>query len=306
MKQPDHAMGDNLPLAIGAILFAVFALSAGDALVKRFSVDLSLWQIFVLRSAVAAPVLLTALRLGFRAVSLRPRHPGWTALRSLLLAFNWVAYYLALTELEISVAAAAYYTSPLMIALFAALFLGERVGARGWMAIVVGFIGVSLVLRPRAEDFSLYALLPLAAAALYALAMILTRSKCRGEHPLILSLGLVAAFLAVGGAASAAIAVWAPDAAQVEANAFLLGGWAAMDADAWIVMLVMGAAVIVGGIGAAIAYQAGPASVIAGFDFAYVGFAAAWGILFFAEAPDAPTLFGMALIVGGGMLAARR
>jgi len=73
----------------------------------------------------------------------------------------------------------------------------------------------------------------------------------------------------------------------------------------WRVMTILAAAIIVGSIGAAIAYQSGPSPIIATFDFSYVAFAVVWGILLFGEAPGFITIIGIVLIVGGGMLAVR-
>ena len=187
MKQHTHSDGDNLKLAIFAIVFTVFALSLGDALIKRISADFPLWQIFVVRSLIAIPVLIVVIKARYQSVSLKPLNIGWTVLRSLMLTFMWVAYYTALPHVALSVAAAVYYTLPLFITLFAALFIGEMVGVQGWIAVFLGFCGVLLILKPQAEDFNAYALLPLISAILYAFAMIITRTKCKNESPLVLS-----------------------------------------------------------------------------------------------------------------------
>ena len=108
MKHLTYSDGDNVPLAVIAIVFAVFALSLGDASIKQFSADFTLWQIFVVRSAIAIPVLVAITKLREQPVCLKPRYFGWTALRSLMLTFMWVAYYTALPHLALSIAAAAY------------------------------------------------------------------------------------------------------------------------------------------------------------------------------------------------------
>ena len=71
-------------------------------------------------------------------------------------------------------------------------------------------------------------------------------------------------------------------------------------------MLLLAAAILIGSVGAAIAYQNGPPAVVGVFDFAYVGFAVIWGAVFFAEIPDGITLAGMALIVFAGILSLRQ
>jgi drug/metabolite transporter (DMT)-like permease len=296
---------DNVGFAVLAIVFTVLALSLGDALVKQISSDLPLWQIFVLRSVVAVPVLVVMIKTRFSAVSLRPRRLGWTALRSLMLVLMWVIYYAALPNLDLSIAAAAYYTLPLFITLFAALFLGDRVGIVGWAAVVIGFCGVLLIVRPDAEAFNAYALLPLISALLYALAMIITRTKCRGEHPLVLALTLNVLFIVVGALASGWIAMWGPSDATAEAYRFLVSPWLSMGASEWVAIGLLALAIIIGSVGTAIAYQSGPSSIVGTFDFSYLAFAVVWGFLFFGEVPDAITFTGIALIAAAGIVAVR-
>jgi drug/metabolite transporter (DMT)-like permease len=304
-RQASHALsasgGDNVMLAVAVILVTNLALSLGDAAVKQISASFVLWQIFVLRSVITVPILLAILRIRFRAVPLVPRHIGWTALRSLLLTAMWVTYYAALVHLALGIAAAIYYTLPIFITLLAAIFLGDKIRPLGWFAIFLGFAGVLLILKPQAEGFNLYALLPLASAMCYACAMILTRSKCRGEHPLVLSLSLNVSFVVVGLLATALLAL-----APATAPSFLAGDWSPMGATEWLAMALLGVAIIIGSIGSAVAYQVGPPGTVAAFDFAYVEFAALWGILFFGEVFDAITIGGIALIVVAGILAVRR
>lgn len=306
MKQLTSADVDNVKLAVFAIVLTVFVLSLGDAIIKLVSAEFPLWQIFVMRSFIAVPVLVAVIRIRYRSVSLKPRRLGWTVLRSLMLTFMWVAYYSALPNLALTVAAAAFYTSPLFITLFAALFIGDKVGTRGWIAVSIGFCGVLLILRPEANDFNAYALLPFVAAILYALAMIITRTKCKREAPLVLSLGLNVSFVGVGAIATLSIAFWGVSNAETANYPFLLGPWTSMGANEWLVMGLLAIAIIIGSIGAAIAYQVGPSSIVATYDFSYLAFAAVWGLLFFSEVPDVITVGGMALIVAAGLLAVRR
>lgn len=283
------------------ILATNLALSLGDAAIKYISAGFVLWQIFVLRSLIALPVLLLILRLRYPAMRLWPRHAGWVALRSLLLTAMWVFYYAALPHLALGVAAAVYYTLPIFIALFAALFIGDRISVSGWIAILLGFVGVVLILKPDAQGFNFFALLPLAAAICYALAMVLTRTRCREEHPLVLSLGLNVSFVVVGLLATLLVGVTA--AGQ---EAFLGGSWMAMGSADWLTMALLAVATLIGSVGAAVAYQAGPPATVAAFDFAYVGFATLWGLLIFGDVLDVVTLGGVALIVASGVLAVRR
>lgn len=292
-------------MAVTIIVLVTMALSLGDALIKKASADLVLWQIFVMRSLVALPVLVAAMRLRTGTVLSGPIG-FWTTLRSLMLTFMWVAYYVALPHLELSVAAAAYYTLPIFITLLSALFVGESIGRFGWLAVVAGFAGVLLILRPAAGDFNAYALLPLLAALLYAGAMILTRTKCRDVDPLELSLVLNLTFVAVGLIATFIVSNLGLTGRQIYQSRFLLGDWAPLGVTEWLTIAMLAASILIGSIGAAIAYQNAPSPIVATFDFSYIAFAVIWGMMFFDEFPDGMAWLGMALIVGAGILAVTR
>ncbi len=298
---PDYR-ADNIPMAVGVIILTVLALSLGDALIKLTSGNFVVWQIFVIRSLIAIPALLLFLVVAAPDNFRVSNELAWITLRSLMLVAMWVCYYLSLPNLTLSAAAATYYTLPIFIALFSALFIGDRISRQGWIAVFVGFLGVLVILRPEASDFNAYAILPLIAAMLYAGAMILTRTRCRNEHPIILSLALNIAFVIVGAAATG-FTLLLPDATR---QGFLLAPWAAMGWSEWFSIGLLAAAILIGSIGAAIAYQNGPPAMIGAFDFAYVGFAVIWGVVFFSEVPDMISTLGIILIVSAGVLSLRQ
>lgn len=294
---------DNLSLGVATIVGTVFALSLGDALIKSLGGggEMGVWQLFAMRSLLAFPILLGAAFAIFGGQRLAPRSVGWISIRSALLAFMWVAYYLSLPLLPLAVAAAAYYTLPLFITAFAALFADETVGPTQWAGVVLGFLGIILVLRPGGEAFQWAALLPILSAVLYAAAMILTRTKCLDEHPATLALGLNAAFILFG--ITGLMAGWL---LQIDGPGFLTTSWTAMSPEAWRNIAILAALVLVASVGTAVAYQAAPVSTIGTFDFAYVGFALIWGALFFDERPDMIAIIGIAIIVIAGLLAVQQ
>lgn len=301
-ESPSTARKDNIPLAVGVILLTVLALSFGDALIKLTSGNFVIWQIFVIRSLLVIPFLLLYLVVKARDALGLPHALGWTTLRSLLLVGMWLTYYFALPHLSLSNAAAAYYTLPIFITLFSAALVGDKISALGWFAVFLGFAGVLLILRPKADGFNWFALLPLISAVLYALAMILTRTRCRSEHPIMLSLALNVAFV-VTGCIGALLIATLPEQSR---TGFALAPWASMGAQQWLNMGTLALAILIGSVGAAIAYQNGPPAIIGTFDFAYVGFAALWGLIIFSEVPDTLSIVGMIMIVVAGILSLRQ
>ncbi len=277
-------------------------MAFADAMVKLVSTDLTLWQVFFARSLIAIPIIVALLLVN--GASLIPRVPKWTLVRSLLLVLTWLSFYASLPVLNLSVAAVAVYTNPIMIALLSALLIGEAVTGRQWAGVLLGFFGVLAILRPGTDAFSWFTLLPLLGAAFYALAMVLTRSKCREEPSLTLGLALHIAFLVTGLIATAALALMGLDGETKAIFPFLFGDWAPMGLRAWGLMALLGILSAAYFVGVARAYQIAPPSIIATFDYGYLVSAVLWGFVFFSEKPDLLTIGGMILITAAGLFVA--
>ena len=289
-------------LGVGIILVSVLTMAFADAIVKLVSADITVWQVFVARSAVAIAVLAVLARV--TGSGLTPRTWRWALLRTVLLICCWLLFYASLPVLPLSVAAVAVYTNPIMIALLSAVLIGEPVGPRRWAGVYLGFAGTLAILKPGTDAFSWFTLLPLAGAAFYALAMVLTRARCQDDAPASLALALHGGFLVAGLAATGVLAALGPAPETRAAFPFLLGEWAPMGLREWELMALIGALSALFFLGVARAYQIAAPSVIATFDYAYLVSAAFWGFVFFAERPDALTVAGMVLITAAGLLAA--
>ncbi len=295
---------DRTGLGIAIILGSVLTMAFADAVVKLVSANITVWQVFIARSLVAIPLFAGLWALSGTGFSLKA--PRWTFLRSGLLLLTWLAFYASFPVLDLSVAAVAVYTNPIIIALLSALLIGEPVTARQWGGVLLGFAGVVAILKPGTDAFSWFTLLPLMGAGFYALAMVLTRSKCQDEAPLALAISLHGAFLMTGLIATAALALIGLNAETKAAFPFLVGDWAPMGLREWGLMVLIGALSAAYFIGVARAYQIAPPPVIATFDYAYLVSAALWGFVFFAETPDLLTVAGMVLITAAGVLVAAR
>lgn len=301
MAQVATVRADHVTAGIATMVATAAAMSLGDALVKVMSADLGLWQFFVLRSAVALPLLVLLLRTR-GTVWPSSRHVlRWCAVRSLLLIGMWVSFYAALTLVDLATVATAYYTGPLFITLLSALVARERVGWRRWLAVSAGFAGVVLMLRPDQGAIAWPVLFAVLSGLFYALAAVVTRVRLADESPLVLSGALNIAFLVAGALGTGLLLAAALEPATVARQPFVLGPWQPMTLQAWTVVAGLGVLIVAISTGVARAYQLAPSSIIATFDYAYLPFAALWGFAFFAAVPDATTLAGMALIAAAGL-----
>ena len=290
---------DNFEVvSILVIIVTVFAMALTDALIKLMSSDMSLWQVYVLRSLFVLPVLMI-----IRRGRLRPQTTFWAYLRGLLLTAMYLAIYIAIPMLSLSVLAAALYTGPFFITALSALILKRGVSAAQWGAILLGLIGVGFVLQPNADGFDWFSLIPLSAALLYALAATVTSAKCANEHPVVLGFALNVTLLGCGGLASIFVA-WMPSTSLPD-YPFLFGRWSELSLSNLLLVILLAALFLCVSVGLARAYQSKRTEVIAAFDYCYLLFAALLGIVLFDDWPSGLTCLGLGLIVLAGLISLR-
>lgn len=293
---------DRIAAGITLILSAVFLLSLADASVKYFSHRMPIWQLFLGVSFISVPILGAWLVNGIKGGTVAVRSLRWVSARSLLLLMMWVAYYAALPLIPLSVAAVAIYTTPLFIALFAVCFGNERLTSLGWFAVCLGFVGVATVLQPGTSLFTAPVLLPVLGAVFYAIAMIVTRRRCREEHPVVLAFALNVAFL-VAACGGAIVSVLCEDLA--DQAPFLLSAWQPLGWHEVGFITCYAIALVTINTATARAYQLAPSALVGTFDYAYLIFACFWGYWFFNEVPSASTWSGMLMILLAGLMVAR-
>ncbi len=150
-------------------------LTISDGAVKWLTDGYPVTQIIVIRGAfILLPMFILAWRMG-KLSSLRVTKPGWQALRAILFTVSVFLFLNGLRFNPLAINTAIAFASPLIITALAVPFLGESVGWRRWGAILVGFGGVLVIVRPIGESINLYALLPLATAVTGAFQDIITR-----------------------------------------------------------------------------------------------------------------------------------
>ncbi|MBY5972055.1 DMT family transporter [Ferrimonas balearica] len=280
-----------------AILTGVALLSASDALVKRSGDGFGLAQLVLLRSVVAASLLATWLLIGRGAAGLHLVRGGWVWARSLCLAAMWLCYYAALPAMSFALAAACYYTSPAWMAVLGRCLLGMRIGGRGWAAVALSLAGVVLAVSPAPDTFTPVLLLPLAAGGFYALAGIITWRHCQAESPGAMAFTLNLCLVSVAAAGLCMLSVMGSSD-----DSFVLSLWPPLSPARWRLVLLLGVLLAVIATVVAAAYRLAPTPVVGVFDTAYLGFAAFWGALLFAEVPTFREALGIGMIAVSAIL----
>ena len=290
-------------LAIVLVVAAMALFGLIDNFIRLAARTGGLWEFHFLRSIVALAILVTVARV--MRVRLRPHSPRRVVARSLLNTVAMVIYFGCLGLMPIAQVVAGLYTAPLFVVIFSYLFWGDRVGPRRILAVLIGFAGILLVIRPDQSGLTLLSLLPVLSGASYALGNMATRRWCAGEGTLTLLGGFFACMLAVGAAGCVVIAVVQP-AVAAGADGFITRGWVWPTGIFGLMVLVQGVGSLIG-VGLSIrAYQVADATLVAVFENTLLAFATLWAFLLWGEWPAPSALLGLGLIALAGVIIAIR
>ncbi len=279
----DHSVFTGIACVAGGIFF----LTLSDANAKWLGTSYNPLQILFLRALIALPfVTALAVWLGARRV-LRTAHPGLHLTRGAINVVSACCFYLGLRALPLAEATAIAFAAPLFVTALSVLILKERVDGRRWLAVLAGFAGVLIIVRPGTDAFQAATLLPLTTAFLYAVMMITARGISRGEGMLTTTFYIVAGQLVCS--AVALPWVWHTPA-MVDLPYFA----------AVALFSTLGLALITQG------FRIAPASVVAPFDYTGLIWATLLGWIFWREAPDAYAYLGALFIAGSGVYIAVR
>ena len=288
-------------LVVGLSLFTI-----QDVTIKLLSDELALLQILFLRSLVAlVPICWLVHREGgWRGF--HTRHPVLNAVRGCLIVTCYSSFYMALAVLPLADAMTLFYTNPLFVTALSVPILGEIVGPRRWLALLVGFMGVLVVVQPGATEMEPAMILGIFSALAYSATCLLTRHMATSEGGAGMSFHTTIFMIVVSGAAGLLFGDGSFDLIDHPSAAFMLRAWPMPDAAQWMLILVIGLIAGVGFYCLSQAYRLGRASVVAPFEYSSLPLAVLWGWVFWASIPTWTTILGSALIVGSGLYIIRR
>lgn len=278
---------------------AVFSLQ--DLILKLLSGNYPLHQAMLLRSLAAIPFLLALVWFegGFRALAT----PGWRVLflRGLIMFSAYTSYYLALAALPMATTVALYFAAPLFITVLSILFLAESVGPRRWIAVIAGFAGVVIMVRPGSALFDWAALLPVYAGLAYALSMIIARRQGSRDGAAVMAFYGNGVFLACAVLLSLVFGSGAFASEAHKSLGFLLRGWVTPTPFDLALMVSCGVIAAIGLTLLTQAYRIAEANVVAPFEYSALLWSVLYGWLIWRDWPDAVGWLGIGIIVAAGL-----
>lgn len=276
-------LSDNMRGAI-FMMIAMAAFTLGDACMKAVASQMPLYQAVTLRGLVTLPLLaligqLTG-GLDFRSTFKAGRVIGWRVVGEVA---STLTFFIALVHMPLAALSAIMQALPLAVTAAAAVFMGEKVGWRRMLAILAGFVGVLIIIRPGPEGINIYALVGLVSVAFVVLRDLSTRR---------LPVSVPSTTVALMSALSVTV---------VCAMLSLSEPWAAVPTQAVLLLPLAGVCVVVGYIFIIRVMRVGEVGVTTPFRYTALLWAVVLGWFAFGEWPDTLTLVGSAIVVASGL-----
>lgn len=275
-------------LGISLTVIAMVIFASQDAITKTLVADLPIPVVVVVRYWAFALFALIWIgrRPGGIATALRARRPHLQFLRGTLLAVEIGVFAYVVGHMPLSASQAIFAACPLVVVALSSVVLGEAVSTQRWMAVLAGFAGVLVIIRPGGELFDPVAFLAILGAVMFACYHLLTRLTGRED-----SFETSFAYQAWAGALTASLAV-----------PFY---WSWPSPDQWLWLGILSVTSITGHMLLTKALALAPANLLQPFTYLHMICGIGLGYLFFDELPDSWMLLGMAIVIIGGVVAVR-
>jgi drug/metabolite transporter (DMT)-like permease len=272
---------DRAGLGISITILGGLCFAIQDAGIKWLSAEIAVLQILFLRSLFGLVFLGTSSVFSGEAISFRVNRPWLLITRSGLNILSWILFFTSLKYLPLATAVALFFSFPLFLAIISVPLLGESVGIRRIIAIIVGFAGVLLITNP-AEGLSIPALMMLGAALGWAIVASLTRILGEKENTTTLLFYTLLGF---------AVLLAVPQ--------YWL--WRSIEFESYLMIVGVAFVGVIAQFSVTKAYAIASPSLIAPFEYTALIWSAILGYLVWNDIPDAYAIAGAFLIIGSGI-----
>ena len=288
-------------LGIGFLILSKLIFSLQDITVKSIGGHYPVLEIVTFRSLVALPLILLFFRReGGRGLPTTAR-PKLEYGRGLCYFLSYTTHFMGLAALPLAEIAAIKFSGPLMITILSVALLSEVVGPRRWLALLVGFMGVLLIVRPGLDSFNMGSIFILISVFFYALAAMLTRKLQTTDSSATMAYYSSLAYLMAAFILAPLIIAIGDFPEAHPSIAFLFHPWAMPSLLDWALMSGLGLVWAGGMYCLARAYSLALASVAAPFEYVALPINVVWGFVLWHEIPTMATWAGAFLTLLSGL-----
>ena len=284
------------------VIIAMTFFAMQDALIKFIFEKAALYEIFFARYLIAAILLFAYIKFKKQIIPLKTYYPFLTVLRILLHFIAFSAFFISLTYMPLATANALFFSSPFFVSIFAKIFLKEFIGIKRWMAIVIGFAGVYIVLNPTFSNFEYKNLLPVFCAFCYAASMTITKYTSDKDNIntqlfyfyLIAIILCMVIFILMGNGQF--------NNQKYDATTqFIFREWFSNFEYTWKFLLFFGFAASIAFLCIFSAYIVASPSLVSLFEYSLIIMSMIPGYFLFNEIPSNRTFFGVLIIISAGI-----
>ena len=268
-------------LGIGLMLVAVFLFGLNSAVGKWLVATYPVGEFMLIRSTLTLILLSPFIWYAGRAAFANAPRPGLQLLRIVFSSAEVAMFFWAVSYLPLADTTTFYLAGPIYVTALSVLLLRERVGWRRWTAVLIGFVGVVIALRPSSSSFTLPALIALSGSVIYALVLITTRALRETNDITLMTTYFIGAV--AFGAATVPFGWVTPAPRDI---LFLCGVACANIAAQFCVIRSL---------------KLASASVVVPYQYTLIIWSVVFGWQMFGELPDAYTIGGAAIIVAAGL-----
>ena len=253
-----------------------------DGIAKYLSLSLPVLQITWARYFFTVVIILPTMVLFFKKNLKLSEKPKLQIIRGLLLFVANILFFYSISQISLSKALTLAFIAPLIVTIFSPIFLNEKVGFNRWVAVMIGFFGCLIVIRPGLIDFNLATFAALGTGFMYGFYLIVTRKLSNVDNPLLTLLftGIVGAFI----------------------GSFVIPFyWVMPSSDQWLFLFLIGFFASIGHLLLILSLKLADASKLAPFGYFEILPNVIIGFYFFNNVPDIFHLSGLVLIIGSGV-----
>ena len=292
---------NNNILGVASLVLSVLIFSLQDIAVKWIGGDYPVMEIVIFRTIVSLPFTLLFFRYeGGRGLPTTKQHK-LQYIRGLFLFLSFTTYFMGLTALPLAEVASIRNSAPLMITFLSVILLGEKVGPRRWLALIVGFVGVLLIVQPGSVSFNMGSVFILIATLFYTFSIMLTRRLQSTDSSATMAYFSTFVYL-IATAILAPLAIFIGELPNAHPSiAFLFRAWATPTLLDLGIMSGMGLVWAGGMYFMARAYSLALASIAAPFEYSALPISVVWGFVLWHEIPSAATWIGALLTITSGV-----
>ena len=292
---------NNNPKGIIFILLAMLVFSVQDSIMKYIYNFASLYEIYLIRTLVSLGIILLFLKLTKKTIIFKTQYPLLTFCRVVLFFFGFSFFYVSLTVLPLGTATALFFVTPFLITIFAKFFLKEQIGPRRWLAVVVGFIGVYIILNPDFSNFDYMSLTQILCALCYSLSMIIIKLTSEKDSVYTQTFSFYIGAIIISIVFYFTIGDGQYNTTNHPASQFIFREWFTNLETSMLLMVITGITASLAFIFIFTAYRIASPAVVSPFEYSILLWSSLSGWYFFNEVPDLNTIIGMLLIVFGGI-----